>query len=234
MQSKIIKAQRRFLVAVGLVFILTSPPSSQCDQSARAKFFLSLSGHSLSYTGDLNRGLVLWHFEKAFFVPKMENGFGFGLGFGYKRESSLWDFVILRSSHKAYLEGLESTAIFHSAEVNGRALLFKNRYFQPYFLLGIGLPWINAKKGAQMHHSIYNTTYTGFEINLGAGLIVHLAPKWFISGGIVYRILRFLYVSGDGKGRDLNDLRLGQDGPKLGRLLEASGVGLSFSLCFSL
>jgi hypothetical protein len=217
-----------------LALILTSPVSGQCNRSAPAEFFLSLSGHSLSFNGDLSSNLVLWHFEKAFFVPRMENGFGFGLGFGYRRESSLWDFIILRSPHKAYLEGRESNAIFHSAEINGRALLFKNARFQPYFLLGISIPWINVKKGAQMNYSVYNATYTGFGINLGTGLIVHLAPKLFISGGIVCRILRFLYVSGEGKGRDLNDLRLGQDGPKLGRLLEASGFGLSFSFCFSL
>jgi len=47
----------------------------------------------------------------------------------------------------------------------------------------------------------------------------------FSPAGPVYRALGYFYVSGEGKGRDINTLSAGQGGPSFERWLKASSLG---------
>jgi hypothetical protein len=55
-----------------------------------------------------------------------------------------------------------------------------------------------------------------------------------IQAGLTYRYLAFLYVNGEGKGRDINNLRVGYGGPEFGRLLLAHSFTLTVGLGFVL
>lgn len=217
-----------------MMLIAASSAFGQGNPYSKEGFFIGVSGSSLSFEGDLNEDLVLWHFEKAFFVPRLEGATGLGLGFGFKKATALWEIEFIRSSHKADLQGRQSQATVYSIEVSGRSFLFKNAPFQPYLLFGISIPWIRVKNGAQMFDTVSHATYYGMGLSLGGGIVIHLLPRLFISGGIVYRYLGFLYVSGEGKGRDINDLRVGYGGPEWGKLLRTQSLGLAFGMGFTL
>jgi hypothetical protein len=224
---------RKFLAAALVSLIATSSVFGEGNQYSKEGFFIGVSGSRLSFKGDLSKDLVLWHFEKAFFVPKLEGANGLGLGFGFKKASALWELAFLRSSHKADLEGRQSQATVYLIEISGRSLLLKSAPFQPYVLFGISIPWIRVKNGAQMADTVSNATYYGMGLSLGGGIVVHLIPRLFFSGGVVYRYLGFLYVSGEGKGRDINDLRVGYGGPEWGKLLRTQSLGLTFGMGFT-
>jgi hypothetical protein len=224
---------RKFLAAALVSLIATSSAFGQGNRYSKEGFFIGVSGSRLSFDGDLSKDLVLWHFEKAFFVPRLEGANGLGLGFGFKKASALWELAFLRSSHKADLEGRQSQATVYSIEVSGRSFFLKRAPFQPYLLFGISIPWIRVKNGAQMADTVSNATYYGMGLSLGGGIVIHLLPRLFISGGIVYRYLGFLYVSGEGKGRDINDLRVGYGGPEWGKLLRTQSLGLTFGMGFT-
>jgi len=225
---------RKFLVAAFITLIAASSAFGQGNPYSKEGFFIGVSGSSLSFEGDLNKDLVLWHFEKAFFVPRLEGATGLGLGFGFKKASALWELAFLRSSHKADLQGRQSQATVYSIDVCGRSFFLKNAPFQPYLLFGISIPWVRVKDGAQMFDTVSSATYYGMGLNVGGGIVIHVLPRLFISGGIVYRYLGFLYVSGEGKGRDINDLRVGHGGPEWGKLLLTQSLGLAFGLGFTL
>lgn len=217
-------------ILVGLIAV--SSATGEENRYSRDGFFIGVSGYNLAPRGDLDSGLVLWHFEKAFYVPKMRQATGFGVGFGYIKPSAIWDIVFVRSSHESELQGISGRSVFSSIEVSGKALLFKKSPVQPYILFGISIPWLQVRKGAQLGDATSNATYYGMGLNLGGGMTIHLLPRLFLGGGVVYRYLGFLYVSGEGKGRDINDLRVGYGGPEWGKLLRTQSLGLSFGLGF--
>jgi hypothetical protein len=224
---------RIFLAAAFMTVITTSLAFGEGNQYSKEGFFIGVSASRLSFKGDLDKDLVLWHFEKAFFVPRLEGANGLGLGFGFKKASALWELALLRSSHKADLQGRQGQATVYSIDVSGRSFFLKNAPFQPYLLFGISIPWIHVKNGAQMFDTVSHATYYGMGLSLGGGIVIHLLPRLFLNGGLVYRYLGFLYVSGEGKGRDINDLRVGHGGPEWGKLLRTQSLGLTFGLGFT-
>jgi len=225
----------KILLGTALVMLIAACSTfGQENRYSKAGFFIGLSGSSLSFEGDLSEDLVLWHFEKAFFVPKLEGAFGLGLGFGFKKPAALWEIEFIRSSHTADLKVGQSQATVTSIEVSGKSFLLRYAPCQPYLLFGIHIPWLRVKNGSQLYDTVSNATYYGIGLSLGGGIVIHLLPRLFINGGIVYRYLGFLYVFGEGKGRDINDLRVGHDGPEWGKLLRTQSLGLSLGIGFTL
>jgi hypothetical protein len=220
------------LFALSAVFI--RPAAAQEEEKTPGQFFLSLSAQVLPLHGDLDKGLVLWHFDKAFVVPKPEKALAPAAGFGYQSKYVFWEFFFLWSSPKADLQGKQDTVKFYAAEINGRAFLIRNFPLRPYLLLGLSTPVLKVKEGASMGSTIYNATYAGLGINLGAGLMLRFAPNFFLTAGPVYRYMALLYVIGGGKGRDIRDLRVGQNGPEWDTWLKVTSLSLVASVGFSL
>jgi len=215
---------------LALTLTAAGPAAGQGPAPAEKGFFFSFSGQSLNMRGDLDGQLVLWHFEKAFSTPRLESGFGLGLGFGYRSEQGLWEFAYVHASPKMDLNGTPGMASYSSLEINGWAIPWKNIPIQPYFLLGLCFPWLTVPDGARMGGSVYDATYTGAGVNIGGGLLLNLGKRLFLSGGIKYRYLGFFYVNGGGKGRDITYLSVGYQGPRWAKWLMAPSLGLSFHL----
>jgi hypothetical protein len=193
-------------------------------------FFLSLSGQQLDLQGDLGGELTLWHFEKAFFVPRLNKDFGLGLGVGFRSESGLWEFNVLYSNQRALWSGTESRASIYVLEINGWGFPWKHSVLQGYYLLGLCFPFLIVRDGSRMASSIFDAAYTGLGVNVGAGLILNLGHRLFISGGVKYRFIGFFYVNGGGKGRDIQDLTVGYQGSAWGQWLRAPSLGLTFGV----
>jgi hypothetical protein len=218
--------------SLAIVLILTTPVAAQGPAGSRKGFFLSLSAQNIQLKGDLTGDLTLWHFDKAFFIPKMENTLGLGLGFGYRREGGLWEFAVVHASPSILLNGKAGKASYYDLEVNGWGFPWKNAAVQPYYLLGLCFPWLVVEDGSRLEHVVNNASYIGLGLNLGAGLLINIGPAFFLSAGVKYRYLGFFYVSGGGKGRDITDLTVGHGGPQWGKWLRGPSLGASFHLGF--
>ncbi len=79
-----------------------------------------------------------------------------------------------------------------------------------------------------------NASYVGAGLQAGAGLHLDLGPSVFLNAAVTYRWIGFLYAFGEGKGRDINDLRTEPMGPEFGRLLRTDVLTLTLGVGFIL
>jgi hypothetical protein len=207
------------------------PPAPAPAESRPAEgFFLSLSARSLAFRGDFDGKLVLWHFEKAFFAPRLDPATGLGVGFGVKHDGWLWEMGYVQSGHGAALPGRTTRATYRSLEMNGKSFLFRDLFFHPYIALGISVPWLTVRDGSEFRGARTDAAYIGIGLNLGAGVLADISPRVFISGGVGWRVLGYYYASGEGKGRDITELHVGYEGPVWGNWLRTSTFEVSFGL----
>jgi len=202
---------------------------------ARQGTCLTFLVQSADYRGDLAVPRVLWHFEKAFSIPKTEPAYVLGVSLGFKAAKGSWEVAYLRSSPGGtFADALPASPVFHVLELNGRSFVLRRSAFHPYFLGGIGLPILRIPHGAAYQGRTYDAIYVGGGVNLGAGLAVDLGPRIVVSAGVMGRLAWFLYAYGGGKGRDINHLTEGYNGPRFGRLLRSTGLSLTVGLGFIL
>jgi len=219
---------------LGLSLFLASAllPAVVFGGPGRSGMMIMFSGQSLDFRGDFSGDLTLWHFEKAFFIPRLGKGWAMSVGLGGKSAGGSWDVSYLRSTHTAGIEGGTRTASFHAIEINGRSFFLRKSVFHPYFLGGISLPIVHVDDGSLFRGRRLDATYFGAGLNAGIGLIFDLGPSIVLNAGIVYRWIRFLYAYGESKGRDINNLRIGFEGPEFKRLLRTDSISLTIGLGF--
>jgi len=200
----------------------------------RTGTFLLFSGQAIDFQRDLTANRTLWHFEKAFFIPRMARDLALGIGIGGKSPGGTWDLSYFYSTQTAVFDDGSRTATFQALELNGRSFFLKKLFVHPYFLGGIILPFIQVNNGAFYEGKTANAAYFGAGLNVGAGLLVEIGPSILLNAGAVYRWIGFLYAFGGGKGRDINNLQVGYLGPEFGRLLRTNTVTLTLGLGFVL
>jgi hypothetical protein len=219
-------------ILLSLVTLASASAAAQDPKRAGEGFFIAVSGQSLAFKGDFDGRLVLWCFDKAFFVPEMKNATAFGFGVGFKRNAWLWELLYVNSRHPSAFKDRDGSSVYRSVEIDGRTFLVKDSAIKPYILVGISVPWLTVDQGAEMYGLKYRATYFGLGLNFGGGIILDIAPFLFMSGGLAYRVLGYIYASGEGKGRDIITFRVGQGGPEWKSWLKTSSLGLSFGLGF--
>ena len=196
--------------------------------------YVMLSGQFLDYSRDLDHNLTLWHFEKAFTLPRLERGGAWAVSYGMKSYNGSWDVSFLRSSQTVSLENGSHTATYQALDLNGRSFFFKKLALRPYFLGGITIPFLRVKGGSFYRGETLNASYFGAGLNVGAGLHLDVGPSVFLNAAVMYRWVGFLYAFGEGKGRDINDLRVGYMGPEFGRLLRTDVLSVTIGVGFVL
>lgn len=228
--------------AAALILLAASPAlaSTGFDKRfERAKsrnegFFASISFRPQSVFGDFRSDLTLWHFDKAFFIPRFHSAYGseFGLGIGRKNAYSAWEIRYSLALPKADVAGAAEAVQLHCLEIAGRSFFFPGRALQPYGQLGIDLPLVSVRDGAAYLGERLNAAYAGAGLHAGAGLTWDFAPDTFLDIGLVYRFVIFYYAYGEGKGRDINHLRTSYEGDRFGRLLRSSALAFTVGLGF--
>jgi hypothetical protein len=199
---------------------------------AKEGFFIAASGHVLAYKGDLDGKLDLWHFDLVFHIPKLEEKTSAAFGFGIIHPSWMWEISYLRSNLTASLEAGNTPALFQAVQITGRTFLLREYPVKPYFSIGISIPWLRIDNGAELYGQKLKASYIGMEAVIGAGMAVRIGRTVFLQGGAAWRLGGFFYASGEGAGRDITHLSVGQDGPRWGRWLRSSSLGLDFGLGF--
>lgn len=224
---------RSGLAALALIAALAVSLLAQDAKPAGEGFFIAASGYDLAYKGDLDGKLTLWHFDLAFRIPKLGEKTSIAFGFGYIHASWLWEISYLRSNLTASVEERDTPALFQAIQITGRSFFLKEFPVMPYVSLGISVPWLQIDNGAELNGQKLKASYIGMEAVIGAGLAARIGPAVFAHAGASWRLGGFFYTSGDeGKGRDITTLSVGQGGPRWGRWLRTSSLGLIFGLGF--
>jgi hypothetical protein len=222
------------LLSAALLWLGTESAPAQ-EKKDNGFFFVGLNAAGGSFRGDVDGSLVLWHFEKEFFIPDLREESLLGLSFGRQWEGGAWEAAYAQASGVASLPGDRSGAFSLSwMEVRGKTLFIKRSPVHPYILIGFGFPWLRVEDGAQLGGLTQAASYVGAEIVLGAGAQVGLGSRLFFNAGVGYRYLWLLYTWGGGKGRDISQLINGQSGAQMGRPLKASSLSWEASLAVRL
>ena len=220
--------RRAFIAFMALGLFATT----LCAGPGRDGPYIMLSGQFFNYNRDLGRNLTLWHFEKAFYIPGLDKGAAWAMSYGMKSHSGSWDISFLRLARTVDLENGSHTATYQAFDLDGRSFFLKKLAFRPYFLGGITIPFIRVKGGSFYQGKTLNASYFGVGLNVGAGLWLDVGPSVFINAAVMYRWVGFLYAYGEGKGRDINDLRVGYMGPEFGRMLRTDILTLTVGIGF--
>jgi hypothetical protein len=150
------------------------------------------------------------------------------------RKSGIWSISFARSVHGTTFQGQRSESTYNSFDISGMAYLLKGKLFRPYFLLGFNLPWVTVANGAEKDGVLSDATYLGAGVHTGGGLLVHVSPRIFISGGAVSKFIGLFYVNGPGRSRDVTNLYINGTGPRRDIFLRVFEYGLEFSIGFLL
>jgi len=223
---------RKAWISAALSLAILVPAAAAAPDAKRTGegFFLAVSGQPVAFRGDFDGRLVLWHFDKAFFVPALNRATALGFGLGFKRKAWLWEILYVSSRHPSAFEDRPGTAFYRSVEIDGRTFLVKDFPAKPYILVGIGVPWLRVDPGAELNGTASRASYIGLGLNLGLGMIIEITPALFVSGGGLVRAAGFYYVSGEGKGRDISDLSVGQGGNPWKSWLKTSSLSWTLGL----
>jgi len=225
------RAGRRFIIILlllaGAFFRLRAEAAAPLgkDKDEPRFLFIGLNAAGISFQGDLDGRLILWHFDKAFFIPALAKETLVGLSFGQQWTSGAWEVDFAQSSRVASLSGERTSAVrLGLLEIRGKTLLIKASPVHPCFFLGFGIPWMQVEDGARLGGSTQPASYVGLDVVLGGGVQVNLGSRLFLSAGVSQRYLWLLYAWGGGKGRDVSRLVNDQSGAELRRPLRASGL----------
>ncbi len=204
------------------------------SRACAGRTFLSLSVIGGTHRGDLDGKLVLGTSEKVFFIPKLETGYGFRLGYGQASKTGMWQVAFARTVHDASYQGIGTTAYANAIEVSGKGYLLPRAPVLPYLDLGFGFPWIHVTGGAERGGVAYNSNYLGLFIRGGGGFLVPVGKKIFLSLGASYGFMFGMYAKGPGKGRDVTNLYVDRYGPKRDIFLKIPGARIEIGVSYFL
>lgn len=221
-KQKLIKNIFFMVLVFGLLFGLAS--ASRGEEKEEGMYF-SILGVENSIGGDF-KGTVTGRFVDSTVlirIPEIESGNGFGILIGGYTKKLAGEIYYICSNHDTSFEfydlnrngindgGAEDVVYYQDGEcqifgVNAKyifASLFKDnlRFFGQF---GLFVPKISMEQGAYQEDDINDTadvTFTGYGADLGLGVLIHLHPKWAISGSSVYRYIRIKEATAFGEDR---------------------------------
>ena len=198
-------------------------PPARWNRSYADRAFVTVSVLRNTLEGDLDGKLALGTTEKVFYVPKLDPGLGFSVGYGQTRKNGLWTINFTRSVHEAAFGGIGSSASYNAIEFGGKGYLWTGA-FLPYVQVGFGLPWVHVRDAAERDGKISDANYLGLSVNGGGGILVPVGSRTFITFGVTYRYFAGMYAKGPGRGRDVTNLYIDRTGPRRDIFLKVPGL----------
>ena len=192
--------------------------------SCADRSFVTVSVLRNTLEGDLDGKLAIGTTDKVFYIPRLDAGLGFSIGYGQMRKNGLWMVNFARSVHDASFRDIESSSSCNAIEFGGKGYLWTAGPVIPYVQVGFGLPWLHVRDAAERGGKIYDANYIGLSVNGGGGLIVPMGSRAFVSCGATYRYFAGMYAKGPGRGRDVTNLYIDRTGPRRDIFLKVPGL----------
>ena len=157
---------------------------------------------SQSY-GDLDGESILFGPANVF-LPAMDAGVGFNVGFGVRTFSDAFEVTYDQADHTGSFQGASLDSTEHLVNFDWKHFFLIDRRVQPYTLLGFNIPWLDIDDGAQKGAKIGDATLYGFGMNLGGGAAYYLTPQLSVSFQAVMRLIDYFDVSALGHSGSIN------------------------------
>ncbi|MCX6556467.1 MAG: hypothetical protein NTW95_03400 [Candidatus Aminicenantes bacterium] len=232
----------RKIAALPLLLLLALPGWSQEAEVEKVpaveggSLFFEVTAQYLSFSHrDLDGSMVLGNAEQVFYIPRVKDSLGFGVGFGRRFHSGLWSISYLVSGHDVTFQGRNGTAISRLVQINSRTFLLKSSVAKVFLHFGLSFPWLTVdNNAADKNGNVVNATYLGVGANAGAGLLLPVSSRMFFSGSLIYRFIGYLYAKGPGRGIDVTDLFDDRFGPRHRSYLRSPVWALELSLGYTI
>lgn len=209
---------------------VSSGPPIRWNLSRANRAFVTVSILRNTLEGDFDGKLALGNTEKVFYIPKLDAGLGLSVGYGQTRKNGLWMVAFTRSFHDASFRGTGSSASYNAIEFGGKGYLLTRGAVLPYVQVGFGLPWVHVPGAAERAGKIYAANYLGLSVNGGAGLLVPVGSRTFLTCGATYRYFAGMYAKGPGRGRDVTNLNVDRTGPRREIFLKVPGLRIEIGI----
>ncbi|NLW45927.1 MAG: hypothetical protein GXY86_01095 [Firmicutes bacterium] len=206
--------------------------ASRGEEKEEGMYF-SILGVENSIGGDF-KGTVTGGFVDSTVlirIPEIKNGSGFGILIGGYTEKLAGELYYSCSKHDTSFKfydlncngfndgGAEDTVYYQDGECQvfgaNAKWFFANLFdsnFRFFGQLGFFVPKISMEHGAYQEDDVDDTadvSFTGYGVDLGLGVIIHLHPKWAITGSSVYRYIRIKEATAFGEDRIPSDTMVG-------------------------
>ena len=133
-------------------------------------------------------------------LPKLDEQQLFRGILGYRGRMAAIEFSYEQTNHDGTFFDLNGEAVFHSIDLNGRFFFLTKGRFQPYFLVGGGIPWLTVKDGSFLEDEpeagLGDGSWKGYSLNTEVGITVYPHPQVGIVVGYGYRNIWFDRATG--------------------------------------
>ena len=201
------RSSHRFRIAA-LSLLMLAPAVPAASQEPRG--FAKVGGYAgLSFVpnftldGETFDGMTIYREvggDEIGILPKLDEQPKFKGILGYRGKMAAIEFSYERTSHDATFFDATGDATFQSVDLNGRFFALTKQRFQPYFLVGGGIPWLTVKDGSFLaddpEAGFGDGSWKGYALNTEVGVTVYPHPQVGIVVGYEHRWIWFDRATG--------------------------------------
>ena len=167
-------------------------------------------------------------------IPSLSQNVGFAVMLGRREGPWAVEVSYWRSDHTASVTfggtNFQDTATYHSINIDFKRYLFTQFPTQPFFSVGLSLPWIVVHNGSSIGSpptEIGDDTLSGIGFNLGAGLEIYLGQNFSLIGSATERWAGYGDILGVNRTDETPQTPNGND-----ETLQASGLNFAVGATF--
>lgn len=195
-----------------LCFTMATPVKADDSEYVKNGLYLGVLFAYNGMSGDFDDSVFYTNGSTVYDVPDVDDGMGFGLILGTRTSKGALELGYQRTSHdtnSSFVDIGKSTAYYNVIDLNFKFDVFAQKQLKPYFLVGLGIPWLTIEDSQTNGVTYEDETFVGFDLNLGAGMAYYFHPQWAITGGVIYRWNWFGSVDGESIDNSLLEKALG-------------------------
>jgi len=223
MKSNTLRIFTVFIFVSLLIFFMNTSGFAEGKFKVNEGFYLGIAVPNHSIGGDFEGNSFLYSASEIDLIPKVQDGYGWGIILGGRFSKGAIELSYLRSTHDISFDGdIIGEATYHIINIDGKYYFLTDKPIQPFLLGGFCFPWLVAENSSFDGSNWGNTTFKGaIGLNLGGGIAAYLNPKVSVSLGLIYRWVSYSQNEGiDGIAADLEES------------LDGSGVNYNIALTF--
>lgn len=136
--------------------------------------------------------------NRRIYIPDIDAGMGFGFGGGIKFSQAALEVNYLRTTHDATVADYPRDATLNMVNIDLKYHFIPRSSTQPYAQIGLCIPWMNVDNAATSATGdiVADARYSGYGLNIGGGVTMHLNDQIAFTGGAVYRWIGYNHFEG--------------------------------------
>ncbi len=183
----------------------TPPGDADSEPYAKKGFFIGGLGtvQTLNDADFDGQSILVEPTGVALALPEVDPGLGWGLTIGYRGVRNSLQYTYTASTHDDDFLGTSQEDDFKTYSLDFKHYWNIEQRLQPYVMLGVSVPRLIVKDGANNGVVSGDAVFQGIGANLGGGAALYLAPRLALFGEAFYRWTEMDRARGLGVNRDI-------------------------------